>query len=354
MARILILTPDLDWPIGGVKVHYQVVDALNAAGIDAAIVHAKKGFRCSWFQNRTKVVSRSETDLLASDLVVIPEEWAHFIGELPADVKKVVFNQNAYTTFGWGVSADEVRSAYARSDLLRVVAISDNNAAYLRYAFPQIEVRRSRQVIDFDRFRHAAEKQRIISYMPRKRAMESSEVLALLKSRDALKGWEVVPIEGMTESQTADVMRASSIFLSFSYREGCPLPPAEAMACGCIVIGFHGWGGAEISDEACWVADGDILSCARMIESVSGSFDDPVWREKSARIAAHIERNYNQKQFDASVIAAFEYTPGGYGGTSLGRISEKFWVGNPSKATDNLRHAARHLRSAARIMLKGR
>ena len=41
------------------------------------------------------------------------------------------------------------------------------------------------------------------------------------------------------------MMGESLLFFSFGYPEGLPLPPAEAMASGCVVVGYHGFGGAE-------------------------------------------------------------------------------------------------------------
>ena len=40
-------------------------------------------------------------------------------------------------------------------------------------------------------------------------------------------------------------MRLATIFLTFSNQEGFGLPPVEAMACGCLVVGYHGHGGKE-------------------------------------------------------------------------------------------------------------
>ena len=48
-----------------------------------------------------------------------------------------------------------------------------------------------------------------------------------------------------SEAAVADILRESQVFLSFGHPEGFGLPPAEALACGCLVIGYHGGGGRE-------------------------------------------------------------------------------------------------------------
>src|SRR5687767_11854699 len=96
-GRVLVLTPDLESAVGGVKIHYQVVDALNAAGVPAAVVHLRPGFRCAWFNNATRIEYVESLQLAANDVVVVPEEWIQYIPLLPPQLPKVVFNQNAYS-----------------------------------------------------------------------------------------------------------------------------------------------------------------------------------------------------------------------------------------------------------------
>lgn len=55
MNNLFFLSPDDNSPVGGIKVLYRHVDILNENGFQAAIVHTKKGFRCTWFENQTRV-----------------------------------------------------------------------------------------------------------------------------------------------------------------------------------------------------------------------------------------------------------------------------------------------------------
>jgi glycosyltransferase involved in cell wall biosynthesis len=43
----------------------------------------------------------------------------------------------------------------------------------------------------------------------------------------------------------AAALAASHLFLAAGFPEGCPLPPLEAMACGCVVVGYAGCGGYD-------------------------------------------------------------------------------------------------------------
>ena len=78
-----------------------------------------------------------------------------------------------------------------------------------------------------------------MAFMPRKNAADVVQVLNLLKFRGALRGFELAPIHGQPERQVAAVLGEALVFLSFGHPEGCPLPPLEAMACGCVVVGYY-------------------------------------------------------------------------------------------------------------------
>ncbi len=48
-----------------------------------------------------------------------------------------------------------------------------------------------------------------------------------------------------SREKVAEELKKSNIFLNIGYPEGFPFPPLEAMACGCIVVGYTGGGGNE-------------------------------------------------------------------------------------------------------------
>jgi glycosyltransferase involved in cell wall biosynthesis len=154
----------------------------------------------------------------------------------------------------------------------------------------------------------------------------------------------------MTEAEVADQLRQSAIFLSFSQREGLPLPPAEAMACGCVVIGFHGFGGRDFGDNAIWVPEGDVVEFARVVESVLTTWQDDSdrFRMLTARASAHIRETYNADNTQRDACAAFALSPvrGPAGGSYV--LSDSMWQ-ELSLARRMLRRATR----AANVLLRG-
>lgn len=92
-----------------------------------------------------------------------------------------------------------------------------------------------------------------IGWMPRKNKALAVRIRETFEARRALQGkpparW--LEIHGMTRQGVADSLRSAHIFLSTGFPEGCPLPPLEALASGCILAGFSGMGGWDYMRQA--------------------------------------------------------------------------------------------------------
>ena len=281
-STIYYLTPDEVAPRGGVKMLYRHVELLGELGRPAVVLHSRPGFRATWFDHATPTASAPEVRLSPDDVLVVPEFYAVGFADLPAQPRKVVFNQGAYHTFDHiPFTATGPGHPYTGiPNLVAMLTVSRDSADLLRYTFPGIPVHQARAVLDAGVFfpDPVPATQRQLAFVPRRRVAEREQLLHILRSRGVLDGWRLVPIEGYTEGQTADIMRASPIFLSFSEREGFGLPPVEAMACGSFVVGFTGLGGREYFDPSYStpVTESDLLAFARAVEDAVRRFDaDP-------------------------------------------------------------------------------
>jgi hypothetical protein len=295
-------------PYGGVRVAYRHVDILNDAGISASILHDIANFRCTWFENMTKV-SWLPLEITDADVIVVPENRSSLLNTLAPGVPKVSFNQNAFYTFQSHFPPEH--PYLTARDLVTSMTISEANRAFLEYAFPKNTFKRIHLSIDPTMF-HCPEKPpgRRIAYMTRKRPLESRMVLDILRSRGALRGWETVVIDQLPESGVASALRSVSLFLSFGWQEGFSLAPLEALASGCSVIGYSGVGGREYFERlgAVEIPDGDVVLFAREVDDWIQKFDDDEhWRTAPSSSEKALEA-YSQEQERSDLVSFWSDT----------------------------------------------
>ena len=317
---VYVLCPETDRPSGGVKMLYRHADVLARNGFKAAVLHQQRGFRCTWFANTTPVTYLPDVRLTVNDFLVIPEVFGprtFSLSDIPAighACRKVIFNQNCYYTF-LGHTFDSIMSPafalpYARPDeYIATIVVSEDSAAYMRFAFPGSRVFRIVNSINTRLFTFSDQKKPQICFMPRKHPEDAIQVLGLLRLRGKLDDFSVVPIDNASEADVARIMRESLIFLSFGYPEGFSLPPAEAMASGCIVIGYHGEAGREyfLDDLCCPIRVNDTVGFVTAIESVIGNWkrDPAPVREMARRASRHIHENYSAEREEMTILAVW-------------------------------------------------
>lgn len=335
---IYYLCPDLATPVGGIRVIYRHVDILNAHGLPASVVHRKHGFRATWFENSTSVVywrdgrvqrllakvkRRTDPDAVielpieggkrpqisADDILVIPEMYGPDLAAAHGrGIPKVILNQNCYLTFrGYSFHPERLITPYGHRDVIATLINSADGEEYLRYAFPRVPTHRFRLSIDASLFNYKAQKKRQLCFSRIKNEADAMQVLNILKFRGALKDFSVVPFVNLPQREVARLYSESALFLSFGYPEGFGLPPAEAMACGCVVVGFHGGGGREFfrPEFSYPIEQGDIVGFAQTVEQVIVAFDaqPELMRAKGRAASDHILHSYSA-QLEAREVAA--------------------------------------------------
>jgi hypothetical protein len=307
--RVFYCLADYDVPSGGVRVAYRHVDLLNRAGISAAVLHRRPGFRCTWFDHKTEIAYSRDTVIEPDDIVVVGELWVSLLERLSPGFRFVVFNQNAHLT--WQRASPATVKKYSTSpDLGAIVTVSDHGVRMLEQVSPRARVLRTHNSIDPLLFYVGLEpRDRTIVYMPRRGRREAEQVLGMLEARGVLEGWNVLAIHGLSERDVANELRRATVFLSFAYQEGFGLPAAEAMACGAYVVGFHGFGGEEFfrPEFSYPIPSGDVVAFARAVEEVLTSEDrEPGWCAAHGALAARfIADEYSRERESSDLITAF-------------------------------------------------
>lgn len=295
---VYYLCPDSDVPTGGIRTIYRHVDALNSIGIPSAVIHKRAGFACTWFRHQTPTVGAGTVALSPRDVLVIPEFYWSTLSTIPVGPHVVVFNQNTYRTFVRPRPSSPKRPYSDVHRLEAMVVVSADNAEYVRYTYPELRVDCIRNAVDRQIFYPAQTSPgKRIAVMPRRRNADCRQVLDLLTVRGCTEEWEIVSIYGRSEQETAEALRSCAIFLCFSELEGFGMPPAEAMACGCYVVGFTGFGGREFFDpDICSpVEEGNILAFAKAAEQAILNFttDWSAMRQRGLAASARVTNTYS-------------------------------------------------------------
>lgn len=264
--------PDSAAPSGGVRRIYRHVEILNKHDFSAFVLHSSPTFKIGWFESNAPVRFRSESFYFAeSDIVVIPEVMTKFMRESRSSgVFRIAMALNWAFIFGslpigddwraYGISHALAGSQFEHDFILKTMGI---DAPVMQAG------------IDCDLFSPNEHKYLQIAFMPLKRSM-AHEVLGVFRSiYGEHSDVALVSLENRTHSEVAEVLAKSAIFLSATSPQGIGRPTLEAMASGCLVVGFTGRGSAEcmIHLDNCYVAeDGDLLKSAEYLDEAVKQF----------------------------------------------------------------------------------
>lgn len=251
MGRTFVFLPPLRTVSGGLAVLAQAAAGLAALGHDVRLVLRDPATPPLALPPGLPVAALTGTDLGPGDLFLVPEGWPNALAPgINAGARCVVYCQNwAYLWNGLpdGLGWDRLPATF--------LAVSDPVARFIEQA-TGVRPPVLRPAIDPARFYPPPAKPAPgpvrVGYMPRKNKALAAMLRRMAEARAARTGlvldWQ--PIEGLSLAGVAEALRGCHVFLATGFPEGCPLPPLEAMACGCVAAGFAGFGGFDYMRQA--------------------------------------------------------------------------------------------------------
>ncbi len=247
---IYYLVSDNTKPSWGVGVIYYHVKALNELGHDAAVVHQKKGFRLPWLDLELPTVyleNFNPSALSARDTLVVPEVMAGNIEVTHCISKKILFVQNSGRILGnlpFGKSHKDLCYDSVMVIMPHMESIVEKFIGLPVFMIPPM-------VADYfyKKSRPNKRKKRIVMY-PKFDQIDFSLVNTLLRRKignDKIKkalgmDWRIRLLEGLSHKKVASTFDKAQFFISLNTFEALNTSIVEAMARGCIVFCYEGFG----------------------------------------------------------------------------------------------------------------
>jgi len=304
-VRILYALTPFSGPSGGIRVLFEHVSVLRAAGFDAYVFAPEFSDIPMHFISDAPVLLGTGHDLRRSDIIVRPEtSHADGIAKIGNRLRQVLFVQNQfYLRHSLGTHPN-----FSKLGIERVICASRGIQRFLaEYLFfpnasfiPCVVSNHSGAPVT---------KNLAVAFMPRKRREEASiirHLVGLMRPDLARVPW--IKIDAVSHERGLEILAECSVFLSLQRFEGLGLPALEAMAAGCLVAGFPGVALSDYAqhDNGWWAPDDDIEAAARAVCAALTTARDqtPV---ANARIAVGraIADRYSAAERDAALLDFF-------------------------------------------------
>ncbi|HUQ58500.1 glycosyltransferase [Lentzea sp.] len=334
--QVVYVVPDVTEPSGGVRAMYRHAELAERTGFDAKVWHLAEGFQAGWFSSTAPVITGETCELGPDDVLVVPEVMVLDGFDPAPGVRKVVFNQNHYYTYDNFSGPDYP----AWKPAPQVWAGSRMSVDVLTALHPKLKVHLVPYVIDTELYRFDEERARKVVLLPRKRPREAAVLTALFKNDKRFAGIEVVSLDDVSEQEVADELANASVFIALGRDEGFGLPVAEALAAGCVVIGYPAGGGAELFEAPGThaVEDADVLA---IVEKAAAVFAQEPSVEERRTYREWIREHYSGESLVTHLKAAITAATRtrAKGGTARHPLSQVVSAADP--AADQLERSLR-------------
>jgi len=226
---------------------FRHVEILRSLGFDAS-VFSPKG-RPLWMTTDAPLFEAGEPYASADNIVVFPEPLNGKLGRLACaemEATKALLCQNQYSIF----NETFPQHGFEELRFRRLITVSEIARGFLERTFAPAKFDVIPVWLD-EKIFYPRRKSMRIAAAPRKLPVQLRLIQQIFHQkypdlREVPWDW----IHDRSEAETAEILGSASVYLSMSDRESLGLTPLEAMASGCVVVGFHGYGGQEYATDA--------------------------------------------------------------------------------------------------------
>lgn len=241
-------------------------------GFEAAIVHQRRNFVLTWHGYTVPVLwLEDQPQLDENDICVFPEVMLDFIRQTQG-----FRGQRVVIALSWAPAYNRLRPGERWQDygITQVMTKSPVIKRYLEWSM-DINVALIHEYVDPERYQYRpGQKQPTIAYLTRKDA--SGEWLhgVLARKGAPFTDFTWLPLRGLSEDEYAYQLRQAALYLPTTLQEGMHVSVIEAMACGCLVVGYAGVGGKDYMigegerQNSILVENGNLPALGETVEAV--------------------------------------------------------------------------------------
>lgn len=308
---VYFMAPDRTGPVGGIRVIYGMVRALEEAGIKSA-VWQNDAEAVGWALSlRAPVIFGKSLELTRGDRLVVPEATAPSWREINEELPVIVLNQGHYNTLGGASPSADVSGPYPLwRGVSAVVATSEAITDFLNelcLGVPVFSVRLWTDVMEDAP--PSGERELLVSFMVNRPTSAPYSIMNAVRRDAAFSAWRWNAIVDLPPAAVRQTLGRSAVFFHGGQREGFGLPALEAMAAGAYLIGFTGDGARELMrSDLCTILPDDNLAAA--VRLTKQALSSPGMRAERAQAArAWVASSYGWSQFVSRCAKIFAGLP---------------------------------------------
>jgi hypothetical protein len=308
---VYFFCPDYARPSGGVRAIYTQVKRLVEQGVDARLVHTTPNFEVTWHGISVPIVyAKPALTLNRRDVLVVPEGLTAVMRALTHAPSTKIVN-----ALSWAYILMALKDGERWQDHGFAQAITPNQYVkdYVEWCM-QIPCTHLPVDIDLQRYRAQPSPKTALSvaYLSRKSDCGAKLERIARDHSGVLSRTHWYPIDDMTEQAYAQTLGLAQIYLATGTGEGLNVSVLEAMASGCLVIGYTGGGGREYmrgegeAQNCILVPEGDYFALGVALEQALQALEqDPDCFAPILNNANTVANRYGQPGREAQALVNY-------------------------------------------------
>lgn len=318
--RIFYLVPNHEVPSWGMAMFYQHVELLNQNNFEAFIIKEAPLRSPAWLNLNVPIESIKEFRLKVrpSDYLIVPEVMMNYDGLKKINCRKIVFVQApGYIFESMPAGEDHVSLGFTHVWIimphLEKIVEKHINLPYTLippfiapYFFAHdLVTKRKRQILLYPKYHQIDHS--IVNYLLKKyiSAHNKSTIKDLFKKEN----WKIVELKNLTHAEVASEMKRSTFFVSLNNFEALNTSIVEAMAAGCVVFCYEGFGPRDYLVDKVNAFAFENNEAYRLVESLCEQMDNYKENEESLKVmrqnANQTAKGYSKEATEQSLISFF-------------------------------------------------